>query len=78
MTDGPGPPLTPPLTNPGSVHALIQILSFCWFIFAGMPYYICWGLFLKRIALMKGCILYQLKVLSVKLRGVMCPNSDSK
>ena len=27
---------------------------------------------------MTGCILYQLKVLSVKLGGVMCQNSDSK
>ena len=32
------------------------------------------GLFLKSLALMTGCILYQLKVLSVKLGGVMCQN----
>ena len=76
MKDGPGPPYPPPpLTKiPGSAHALIQILSYCCFIYAGMPYTgnNCWGLFLKRIELMIGCILYQLKVLSVKLGGVMC------
>ena len=72
MTDGPGPP--PPLTN-----VLIQILSYCCFIYAGMPYndyYL--ELFWKSLALMTGCILYQLKVLSVKLGGVMCQNLDSK
>ena len=72
MTDGPGPPLT---KIPGSAHVLIQILSYCCFIYAGMPYnnyYL--GLFWKSLALMTGCILYQLKVLSVKLGGVMCQN----
>ena len=85
MTDGPGPPPPPPplppLTKiPVSAHALIQILSYCCFIHARMPYTCnnCWGLFVKRIALMTGCILYQLKVLSVKLGDVMCQNSDSK
>ena len=34
------------------------------------------GLFWKSLA--TGCILYQLKVLSVKLVGVMCQNLDSK
>ena len=67
MTDGPGPPPYPLTKIPGSAHVLIQILSYCCFIYAGMPYNNCWGLFLKRIALMTGCILYQLKVLSVKL-----------
>ena len=66
MTDGPGPH---PLTKiPGSAHVLIQILSYCCFIYAGMPYnnyYL--GLFWKSLALMTSCILYQLKVLSVKL-----------
>ena len=72
-TDGPGPPppLYPLTKIPGSAHVLIQILSYCCFIYAGMPYNNCWGLFLKRIALMTGCILYQLKVLSVKLWGVI-------
>ena len=36
------------------------------------------GLFLKSFGLMTGCILYQLKVLSVKLGGVMCQNLDLK
>ena len=83
MTDGPGPPPPPPpppLTKiPGSAHVLIQILSYCCFIYTGMPYnnyYL--GLFWKSLALMTGCILYQLKVLSVKLGGVMCQNLDSK
>ena len=79
MTDGPGPP-PPPLTKiPGSAQVLIQILSYCCFIYAGMPYnnyYL--GFFWKRLTLMTGCILYQLKVLSVKLGGVMCQNLDSK
>ena len=79
MKDGPGTP-PPPLTKiPGSEHVLIQILSICCFIYAGMPYYNYYlGLFLKSLALMTGCILYQLKVLSVKLGGVMCQNLDSK
>ena len=72
------PPSTPLTKIPGSAHVLIQILSYCCFIYAGMPYNNCWGLFLKRIALMTGCILYQLKVLSVKLWAVICQNSDSK
>ena len=78
MTGGPGPPPPPPLTKiSGSAHVLIQILSYCCFIYAGMPYndyYL--GLFWKSLALMTGCILYQLKVLSVKLGGVMCQNSQ--
>ena len=37
-----------------------------------------WDFFLKSLALMTSCILYQLKVLSVKLGGVMCQNLDSK
>ena len=78
MTDGSGPPPPPSTKIHWSVHALIQILSLCCFIYAGMPYNNCWGLLLKRIALMTGCILYRLKVLSVKLGGVMCQNSDSK
>ena len=36
------------------------------------------GTFLEKDRLMTGCILYQLKVLSVKLGGVMCQNSDLK
>ena len=63
---------------PGSAHVLIQVLSYCCFTYVGMPYNNCWGLFLKRIVFMTGCILYQLKVLSVKLGGVICQNSDSK
>ena len=78
MTDGPGPP--PFLTKiPGSAHVLIQILNCCSFIYAGMPYnnyYL--GLFWKSLGLMTGCILYQLKMLSVKLGGVMCQNLDLK
>ena len=77
MTDGPGPH---PLTKiPGSAHVLIQILGYCCFIYAEMPYnnyYL--GLFWKSLALMTSCILYQLKVLSVKLGGVMCQSLDSK
>ena len=37
-----------------------------------------WDIFLKSLARMTSCILYQLKVLSVKLGGVMCQNLDSK
>ena len=43
---------------------------------AHSSYYL--GLFWKSLALMTGCILYQLKVLSVKLGGVMSQNLDSK
>ena len=72
MTDGPGPH---PLTKiPGYAHVLIQILSYCCFIYAGMPYnnyYL--GLFWKSLALID-----QLKVLSVKHGGVMCQNLGSK
>ena len=39
---------------------------------------ITWDFSGKSLALMTGCILYQLKVLSVKLGGVMCQNLDSK
>ena len=73
MTYGPGPH---PLTKiPGSA----QILGYCCFIYAEMPYNnYNLGLFWKSLALMTSCILHQLRVLSVKLGGVMCQNLDSK
>ena len=71
MTDGPD-------ENSWIPACLDTNLELLRFIYAGMPYNNCWGLFLKMIAFMTGCILYQLKLLSVKLGGVMCQNSDSK
>ena len=71
MTDGPD-------ENSWIRACLDANLELLRFIYAGMQYNNCWGLFLKTIAVMTGCILYQLKVLSVKLGGEMCQNSDSK